>query len=159
MNIKQRKIRGNFATPSSKNQRRESVSITVRKLQNKYSQTYSCHSGWNASAVQGTGGSIWTTQTGWKPEANLDGKFLTSRAPCPRQEKFSRSETMLIAAIWTSCSRSSRSYWNITICPAAPATISVSDNTQRWILRTARRGSSLKGSYVPTWLKRENGPH
>ena len=117
--------------------------------------TYSCHSVCRAADVQVAGGCNWTMHVGWKPGASFESRppERSSSAECPRHTNESPSPTMLTDATLMLGSRSSRSNWCTIIWPAEPATISVSDTTQRQTFWIASRGSSVNGSYIPTWHK------
>jgi len=115
--------------------------------------TYSCHSECRAADMQVAGGCNCTMQVGWKPGASFESRppERSSSAEWPRQTNVSPSPTMLTVATLMFGSRSSRSNWCTIIWPAEPATIRVSETTQRQTFWIASRGSSVNGSYLPTY--------
>jgi len=116
--------------------------------------THSCHSEWRAADVQVAGGCNCTMHVGWKPDGSFESRppDRSSSAEWPRQTNESPSPTMLIVATLMLGSRSSRSNWWTITCPADPATSSVSDTTQRQSFWIPSRGSSVNGSYIPTYI-------
>jgi len=113
--------------------------------------TYTCQSGFNDKAVHAAGGWIWTSPKGWNPGGNFQSFFIGS-ASCPFQMKLSLSPTILTSTRLALTCRSSRSSRRITTCPAVPPRIRVSLWMLTAIFWIPSRGSSLKGSYVPTYI-------
>lgn len=114
--------------------------------------TYTCQSGLNAKAVQAAGGWTWTRPRGWNPGGNFQS-FLIGNASCPFQMKLSLSPTILTSTRLALTCRSSRSSRRTITCPAVPPRIRVSLWIPTAIFWIPSRGSSLKGSYVPTYAE------
>lgn len=102
--------------------------------------------------MQAAGGFIWRIPSGWKPGGNLASVFK-GKASCPFHTKLSLSPTILISTRFKFIWPSSEPSCIMITCPAVPPSIRVAFKELAAIFWIPRRGSSLNGSYVPTWTK------